>query len=97
MIILLKVPIGFIQNTAVVLLFQLVPVGIYSQRYWLKVMNKELLPILIGGLGEKVSNGGTQYYNQDRVYSSFTVSVAIATAYQPWYLVKIKDEKDMGL
>ena len=25
---------------------------------------------LYGGLGEKVSNGGTQYYQQDRVYSS---------------------------
>jgi len=51
------------------------------------------IPILLGGLGEKVSNGGTQYYNQDRVYSSWTVSVAVATAYLPWYLVK--DEKDL--
>ena len=51
-------------------------------------MNEEHVPILVGGLGEKVSNGGTQYYNQDRVYSSFTVSVAVATAYLPWYLVK---------
>ena len=25
-------------------------------------------PKLVGGLGKKVSNGGTQYYNQDRVY-----------------------------
>ena len=49
------------------------------------------IPILLGGLGEKISNGGTQYFNQDRVYSSFTVSVAVATAYLPWYLVK--DEK----
>lgn len=44
--------------------------------------------ILLGGLGEKISNGGTQYYNQDRVYSSFGISVAVATAYLPWYLVK---------
>ena len=49
------------------------------------------IPILLGGLGEKVSNGGTQYFNQDRVYSSFTVSVAVATAYLPWYLVKVKE------
>lgn len=26
-------------------------------------------PVLIGGLGEKKSNNGTQYYQQDRVYS----------------------------
>lgn len=32
-------------------------------------MNK-LMPKLVGGVGEKKSNGGTQYYQQDRVYSS---------------------------
>ena len=26
--------------------------------------------VVLGGLGEKKSNGGTQYYQQDRVYSS---------------------------
>lgn len=26
-------------------------------------------PMLVGGIGEKKSNGGTQYYQQDRVYS----------------------------
>ncbi|MCR5436209.1 MAG: hypothetical protein K6E97_03990 [Treponema sp.] len=48
-------------------------------------------PVCLGGLGEKVSNGGTQYYNQDRVYSSFTVSVSVTTAYLPWYLVRYED------
>lgn len=33
-------------------------------------------PQLLGGLGEKTSNGGTQYYQQDRVYSSDGVSMA---------------------
>lgn len=42
-------------------------------------------PKLIGGLGEKVSNGGTQYYNQDRVYDSD--GVAVATSFQPNYLI----------
>ena len=27
-------------------------------------------PIVLGGLGEMNSNGGTQFYQQDRVYSS---------------------------
>lgn len=53
-------------------------------------MNEDYFPILVGGLGEKVSNGGTQYYNQDRVYSSESVSVAISTSFLPWYLVKQK-------
>lgn len=42
-------------------------------------------PKLVGGLGEKVSNGGTQYYNQERVYDSD--GVAVATSFQPNYLV----------
>lgn len=35
-----------------------------------------------------MSNGGTQYYNQDRVYSSDTVSVSVTTCFNPYYLVK---------
>ena len=49
-------------------------------------------PVLLGGLGEKVSNGGTQYYFQDRVYSSESVAVSITTAFNPYYLVKVKNE-----
>lgn len=45
-------------------------------------------PKLVSGLGEKVSNGGTQYYNQDRVYDSNGVAVAVATSFQPNYLVE---------
>lgn len=44
-------------------------------------------PKLIGGLGEKVSNGGTQYYNQDRVCDSDGVAVAVSTSFQPNYLI----------
>ena len=43
-------------------------------------------PICLGGFGKKC-NRDTQYHNQNRVYSSFTVSVAVTTAFQPWYLV----------
>ena len=57
-------------------------------------MNDNIVPLLMGGVGEKVSNGGTQYYNQDRVYSSESVSVAISTSFLPWYLVK--DERRMS-
>lgn len=33
-------------------------------------------PKLLGGLGEKKSNGGTQFYQQDRVYDSNGVAMA---------------------
>lgn len=33
------------------------------------------LPVVIGGLGEKKSNGGTQYFQQDRVYTSDGVAM----------------------
>lgn len=54
---------------------------------------EEFEPECLGGFGELCNK--TQYHNQNRVYSSFTVSVAIATAFHPWYLVK--DEKDLDI
>jgi DNA (cytosine-5)-methyltransferase 1 len=33
-------------------------------------------PVLIGGYGEKKSNGGTQWYQQDRIYSADSVAMA---------------------
>ena len=47
----------------------------------------------MGGLGEKVSNGGTQYYFQDRVYSADSVAVSVTVAFNPWYLVKVKQNE----
>lgn len=41
----------------------------------------DIQPVMLGGLGEKVSNGGTQYYNQDRVYDSRSVSITISTVF----------------
>lgn len=55
----------------------------------------DIEPVMLGGLGEKVSNGGTQYYNQDRVYDSRSVSVTISTVLQPWYLVKCDDRESI--
>ena len=53
-------------------------------------MNENINPVLKGGLGEKVSNGGTQYYFQDRVYSSESIAVSVTVAFNPWYLIKVK-------
>ena len=55
----------------------------------------QYIPILMGGLGEKVSNGGTQYYFQDRVYSADSVAVSVTAAFNPWYLVRVKNERSV--
>lgn len=42
-----------------------------SERSGLKVVEENIkTPDVLGGLGEKKSNGGTQYFQQDRVYDS---------------------------
>lgn len=40
------------------------------------VVNAEINPKLVGGIGEKKSNGGTQYYQQDRIYDSESIAMA---------------------
>ena len=52
---------------------------------------------VIGGIGEKKSNCGTQFYQQDRVYDN-KVALSIATCCQPYYLESRKDiEREMSL
>lgn len=52
---------------------------------------KNEMPILLGGVGEKISNGGTQYYLQDRVFDSSGFSTAVTTSFMPWFLVEEDD------
>ena len=40
------------------------------------VVNDEIKPKLVGGIGDKKSNGGTQYYQQDRIYDSESIAMA---------------------
>ena len=42
------------------------------------------VPNLIGGVGEKKSNGGTQHYQQDRIYDD-KLAVCVATQRNPYY------------
>lgn len=53
-------------------------------------------PVLVGGFGEKKSNGGTQHYFQDRVYSTESVSVSVTSSFQPNYLVEESANKMKG-
>ena len=43
-------------------------------------------PRVIGGLGEKKSNGGTQWYQQDRVYDD-GCAISVTSSFHPYYAV----------
>lgn len=45
-------------------------------------------PKVIGGLGEKKSNGGTQWYQQDRIYDD-NVAISVTTSFNPYYAIDI--------
>ena len=40
------------------------------------IVNGDIKPKLVGGIGEKKSNGGTQYYQQDSIYDSESIAMA---------------------
>ena len=40
------------------------------------IVNGNIKPKLVGGIGDKKSNGGTQYYQQDRIYDSESIEMA---------------------
>ena len=50
---------------------------------------------LVGGIGEKKSNGGTQYYEQDRVYNADKIATAIPAekSFHPYYLSNLRIRK----
>lgn len=41
-------------------------------------------PKIIGGIGEKKSNGGRQWYQQDRVYDD-GIAISVTTGFNPYY------------
>ena len=40
------------------------------------IVNGDIKPKLVGGIGDKKSNGGTQYYQQNRIYDSESIAMA---------------------
>ena len=50
---------------------------------------------LVGGIGEKKSNGGTQYYEQDRIYNAEKIATAIPAekSFHPYYLNNLRIRK----
>ena len=56
-------------------------------------MKKKNEPKVVAGLGEKKSNSGNQWYQQDRVYDN-KIAIAIATCCQPYYLTTRERERE---
>lgn len=44
-------------------------------------------PKVLYGIGEKKSNGGTQWYQQDRIYDD-NIAISVTTSFNPYYAVK---------
>ena len=40
--------------------------------------DKDLMPKVIGGIGKRKSNGGSQFYQQDRIYDSSKVATSLS-------------------
>ena len=57
-------------------------------------MNRHIKPILVGGIGEKKSNSGKQWYQQNRIYDSNSVAMCLPANLPGgsyWYLVEEED------
>ena len=53
---------------------------------------KDKTPKVIGGVGEKKSNSGTQWYQQDRIYND-NVAISITTECNPFYKNNLRIRK----
>lgn len=51
-----------------------------------------LEPKVIFGIGEKKSNGGTQWYQQDQVYDD-NIAISVTTAFNPYYKDNLRIRK----
>lgn len=50
------------------------------------------IPKVIGGIGDKKSNGGTQWYQQDRIYDD-NIAISVTTAFNPYYKDNLRIRK----
>ena len=58
--------------------------------------NEKTLSYLVGGVGEKKSNSGTQYFQQDRVYIAQDIALTHpANLPSGSYLYLIKEKEDV--
>ena len=43
-------------------------------------------PVVVGGVGDKKSNNGRQYYQQDRIYAD-NIALSVTTSFNPYYAI----------
>ena len=55
-------------------------------------ITENVKPKVIGGIGEMKSNGGTQYYQQDRIYDE-NCAISVTTSFNPNYQVGLRIRK----
>ena len=53
-------------------------------------------PKVLGGIGDKKSNGGKQWYMQDRIYDN-NIAISVTTAFNPYYLSKEKKMNNLRI
>ena len=56
-------------------------------------LNKDNTPYVVGSIGEKKSNGGTQWFQQDRIYDG-SIAIAVTTSFNPYYLTNESGGED---
>ena len=64
--------------------------GLEAHEYLNVAMKIE--PKVVGGIGEKKSNGGTQWYQQDRIYDG-DCAISLATGFNPYYTTNYRIRK----
>ena len=68
------------------------PQGLSNTLTTVQKDNYLLEPRVLGGIGEKKSNGGKQYYQQDRIYDN-NIAISVTTAFNPYYLENLRIRK----
>ena len=48
------------------------------------IFRNDIEPKVLGGIGEKKSNGGTQWYQQDCIYDD-NIAISVTTTFNPYY------------
>ena len=71
---------------------ELGPQGLSNTLTTVQKDNYLLEPRVLGGIGEKKSNGGKQYYQQDRIYDN-NIAISVTTAFNPYYLENLRIRK----
>lgn len=52
------------------------------------LVKEDIEPKVLGGIGEKDSNGGTQWKQQNRIYDD-NVAISVTTSFNPYYIDKV--------